>query len=130
MKIGAGEHPLAPTFGAYDEIERALDSALSRIYEAHFVGGLQLVEMAQIVTIGMNAAKPDSADLHDVAGFLFEQGPQSEAVRRPIAAYLLALAWSPEDAAKKLAAEWPQEEAEDAPPPTKPARKRRGAAKP
>lgn len=129
MKVGAGEHPLAPTFQAYEAIERALNSSLSQVYQAHFMGGLQLAELAEIVAIGMNAHKPNSADAADVMEHLFNQGPQADAVRRPIAEYLLALAWSPDAARKKFAAEWPLDSVEEAPPPPAKPRKRKSPAR-
>lgn len=109
MKVGASEHMLAPTFGAFLQIEEALGASLQQLYLAHWRGSLMLTEMAQIVAIGMNAHRADSAEPETVAKFLFEQGVGSSAVARPVAAYLAALAWTPEHAREKLAAEWGEE---------------------
>lgn len=110
MHIGASEHPLAPTYGAAAEIEAATNSSLAQLWQAHAAGALQLGELAVIVTAGMNAARPDSAEPHDVAAHLFERGVGEARLRREIAAYLAALLWSPAEAREKLAAEWGEPE--------------------
>lgn len=106
MRVGASDHPLSPTYGAMREIEGLCDAAVAQLYLAHQMQALKIGELAIIVTAGMNAARPSSADADDVAAHLFDTGVSTDAVRRPIAAYLLELGWSPSEAREKLAAEW------------------------
>ncbi len=114
MQVGAGEHPLAPTYGAAAEIEAATRSSIAQLWAAHAGGGLQIVELALIVAAGMNAAKPGSAEASDVAEHLFERGVGDERFRREVAAFLAALLWSPAEAREKLAAEWGEPETDAA----------------
>ncbi len=110
MLVGASVHPLAPTYAAFAEIEAATSSTIAQLWQAHAAGGLQLAELALIVTAGMNAAKSESAEAGDVAGHLFERGVGSDGVRREIAEFLAALLWAPVEAREKLAAEWGEPE--------------------
>lgn len=106
ITLGGAEHRMRPSFEAFAEIEDRLDTTLPQLYRAHMQGALQCAEMGVIVAAGMNADTAGSAKAEDVARRLFEIGVMADGVRLPIAQYLLALAWTPEDGKKKLALEW------------------------
>lgn len=106
VMLGAGEVSLRATYGAATQIESALDAPLEDIYRAHTLNGLTFVDLARIVEIGMKSAD-EAADPETIVKHIFNQHLKTdEAFRKKIAEYLLALAWSPENRAKKLEDEW------------------------
>ena len=102
MRVGAGKHKLAPTYQARDAIETALRSSVYQVYDAHQSRMLMLREYAEIVCAGMEAGGFEAPVPDDVAMHLFEAGTDTDAFRRAVAEYLAALAWTPEDAKKKI----------------------------
>ena len=109
MKVGAGEHQLAPTFQAFADIEAAIDTSLVHIYQLHQNEALKITEIAQIICIGANQAGGDF-DIHDTVKHLHSARAVTDPkFRRKFAEYLLALAWSPEDRGKKLESEWSEQ---------------------
>lgn len=106
IRLGAGHFGMRPTFGALAEIEGVLRSSLSEVYAAHYRMGLTALELGEIVRIGLEANGEATTGADACAERLYELGVYSDEVRRPIGAYLLALGWAPEEARKKLAAEW------------------------
>lgn len=106
VKIGAGDVSLRATYGAASQVEAALSAPIETVYSAHRMNGLTLVELAQIVEIGMKAAE-EKADLETLVKHLFSQHAKTDPdFREKIAEFLLALAWSPENRVKKLQDEW------------------------
>lgn len=112
IKLGGKDHPLRPTFGAMREIEAQCGSSCTTLYGLLARQELHIGEAAKIVYYGLTAVDAKAAtDWEAVGNRLFEERIASPHIRESIAAYLLALLYSPEDARKKVDGEWRENEA-------------------
>lgn len=123
IKLGGAQYLLRPTFEAYGDIEARLGKALRPIYTAVVTGTATLHEMSQIVHVGLLQVDGQGVDdltgqpisVDAIAKRLYEQGAWSEDVIGPLADFLAALGWTP-DQRKKIAAEVDRQEKAETPP--------------
>jgi hypothetical protein len=119
IKLGGAQFSLRPTFEAYGEIEAQTGKPLRNLYTGVVYGSATLVELSQIVLIGIQQVDGQDVDQRSGAKFqvdtvaqrLWDNGIFSEDVIGPISDYLAALGWTPAQR-KKIAAELDEKEAQ------------------
>lgn len=110
IRLGGQQMLLRPTFGAMREIEAQTGSSCETLYGLLVRRELHIGEAAKIVFYGLDAAGARPSDFEAVGNRLFEERISAQHIRDSLAEYLLALLWAPDEAKKKLAGEWRENE--------------------
>lgn len=107
IRLGSKTYGMRPTYAAAREIEHSLGHSIATMLRLLAGHELRLEEAQQVVFAGISEAQPSETFAPDHVGErLFELGIGSEAVRGPIAQYLIELQWCPDELKKKEAWEW------------------------
>lgn len=106
ITLGGRVYHMRPHWNAMREIEGKCSSGCMTLLNLLSRGELHASEMALIVYHGLKEAGEEVTDPEAVFKRLFEAGIGTDAVRDPIAEYLMELLWAPDFARKKVGGEW------------------------
>ncbi|WP_172332576.1 GTA-gp10 family protein [Mangrovicoccus sp. HB161399] len=101
VTLGGQQYRMRPTYGAMKEIERRINLTFAEAYECALVGRLRILEMAEIIFQGCQAAGEEFDSVDAVGRAVFEDRVTSPALRESVVRFILGCLWSPEDAKKK-----------------------------